>query len=374
MFDLERERIVPPTDGDSDQSGLRWMTFAILAIVCSAAIGFIYFQNKTAPRYDFTKLYAKFNIPALPDEVLDGEVTESLNRLSHDPCDNTNIFSVGKRLIDDGERRLAADFYFGASRACDGDQYTEREAAGLYNALKDYPRAYALFSDLTERFPQNDIDWYSRGKVEAAMNRTDDALISYQKAIDLTQNKANLGAWVFEEMAALYAAQGRFCEALSPIETYISLGDADRANERTNQILDDYTQKGHCDQQAAGSESFPVLSSGVVNVRATINGIAGIFTVDTGATFVSLNEAFAYRANIATSGVIETQTANGKTTVRRALAALVRVGSLKARNVPVVILERPLVGVDGLLGRSFLSRFDMVFGRRRLKLTTKSPS
>jgi clan AA aspartic protease (TIGR02281 family) len=374
MFDLDRERIAPPPRYDSDERGLLWKTIAILAVICLAGAGLIVFQDKTVPRYDFSKLYVRFNIPPLPAEVLDAEMLEDLNRLGRDPCDNANILSVGKRLVADNERRLAADFYLGASRACGQDQYTEREAAGLYNAVKDYPKALVLFSDLTARLPQNDLDWYNRGKVEAAMNRTDDALVSYQRAIDLTRNKANLGSWVFEEMAALYTTQGRFCDAMSPIETYISLGGADRTNERTNRILDDYAAKGHCDAQASGSESFPVISSGVVNVRAAINGVVGTFAIDTGATFVSLNEAFANRANILTSGVVETQTANGKTTVPRAVAAMIRVGSLKARNVPVVVLDRPLVGVDGLLGRSFLSQFDMVFSRHRLKLMTKSPT
>jgi clan AA aspartic protease (TIGR02281 family) len=374
VFDLDRQRNVPHILQDSDDGGLLWKTLAILAVGCAAVVSFFVFQEKTAPHYDFSKLYARFSISPLPAEVLNADLLQDLNRLSRDPCDNVKIFSVGRRLIAEGERRLAADFYLGASHACGDDQYSEREAAGLYNAVKDYPKAYALFADLTGRFPQNNLDWYNRGKVEAAMKRTDDALASYQRAIDLSGNKANLGSWVFEEMAALYAAEGRFCEALSPIETYISLGGAEQANDRASRIIDDYAEKGHCDQRAASSESFPVLSSGVVNVRATINGVTGIFAVDTGATFVSLNEAFADHANLATVGFVETQTANGKATVRRALAAMIRLGSLKAEDVPVVILDRPLAGVDGLLGRSFLSRFEMVFGRHQLTLTTKAPS
>ncbi len=195
------------------------------------------------------------------------------------------------------------------------------------------------------------------------MKRTDDALASYTRTIDLSRNQAGIGSWVFEEMAALYAAQGRFCEAMSPIETYISFGGADRANDRTGRLLDDYAEKGQCDRQAASSESFPVLDSGIVNVRATINGIAGSFVIDTGAIFVSLNESFADRAHVTKRGFAETQTANGKTLVRRALAASVRLGSLEARNVSLVILDRPIGGADGLLGRSFLARFEMIFDR-----------
>jgi clan AA aspartic protease (TIGR02281 family) len=103
----------------------------------------------------------------------------------------------------------------------------------------------------------------------------------------------------------------------------------------------------------------------VVTVKAEINGVRGVFILDTGASYLSMKSAFADRAKIpqADTGEITLMTANGLAKAKLSKADKVRLGKLEATNVPVAVQEGDDrsygVGVDGLLGMSFLSRFEV---------------
>jgi predicted aspartyl protease len=66
-------------------------------------------------------------------------------------------------------------------------------------------------------------------------------------------------------------------------------------------------------------------------------------------------------------------TANGVVTSTLSTAASIRLGNVSASTVPLVVLDKPLGnGVDGLLGMSFLSRFDIAVTARQMRLSAKS--
>ena len=100
-------------------------------------------------------------------------------------------------------------------------------------------------------------------------------------------------------------------------------------------------------------------------VKAEINGVRGLFVLDTGASYVTIRPAFADRAKIpkTDAGEITLATANGQTKARLAKADKVTLGKLEATNLPVAVQKADDKsygpGIDGLLGMSFLSRFDV---------------
>ncbi len=107
---------------------------------------------------------------------------------------------------------------------------------------------------------------------------------------------------------------------------------------------------------------MPRRTNGVVTLTAAINGVQGNFVIDTGASFVTLSKAFAAKALVTPmhTASIALTTANGVVAGTLATAKTVRLSSVSTETVPVVIIDNaPGTNVDGLLGMSFLSRFNV---------------
>ncbi|MBV9568316.1 MAG: clan AA aspartic protease [Hyphomicrobiales bacterium] len=100
-------------------------------------------------------------------------------------------------------------------------------------------------------------------------------------------------------------------------------------------------------------------------VKVEINGAAGFFILDTGASFVSVQQDFAQRAHlrIEPGSKMTLHTANGDTSGILSQADFIKLGDLTSKNVPIVIQSstEKLYGksIDGLLGLSFLCRFEV---------------
>ena len=180
-------------------------------------------------------------------------------------------------------------------------------------------------------------------------------------------------------MAAAYAALNRFCEAMSPINMWVALDPASRDNSQTQKIIADYEAKGNCSSSKEfQKETYPLRGQNVVMVKAEINGVRGLFILDTGASYLTLRSSFADRAKIPQSDTeISMITANGPAKARLSKADKVMLGKLEATNVPVAVQkvdEKSYgVGVDGLLGMSFLSRFEIQMSGGSIEVRTRRP-
>jgi aspartyl protease family protein len=126
-------------------------------------------------------------------------------------------------------------------------------------------------------------------------------------------------------------------------------------------------------------ERFPLPArKGVVMVKAEINGVRGLFILDTGATYVSVKSAFAGKAKIQEAGASEItlNTANGPTRAKLSKADKVALGKIEAVNVPVAVQIEDKgygPGIDGLLGMSFLSRFEVQMAGGFVEVRTRQP-
>jgi clan AA aspartic protease (TIGR02281 family) len=126
-------------------------------------------------------------------------------------------------------------------------------------------------------------------------------------------------------------------------------------------------------------EVFKVSAqSNVVRLPVLVNGVQGIFILDTGATFVALSEAFAQKAKVQIDqdSHVRMHTASGMTDAKRGRAATVQLRSLQAKDVAIVVhgnahgLFRD--GVDGLLGMSFLSRFKVSIDAQAVRIANRN--
>jgi clan AA aspartic protease (TIGR02281 family) len=215
---------------------------------------------------------------------------------------------------------------------------------------------------------------YYRGLALVGLKRYEQALTDYANTIELTHQQADIGEWVFVEMSNTYAALNRHCLAITPIQTWVAIDPVNRDTPRARKLISDYTKQGNCQLRwAVGADTFPRGNDNVILVRASVNNRPGIFILDTGASFVALTAQFASAANVNVSRqTVSAQTANGITESLLGSAGSVRVGRVEATNVPLLVQDRSLgKNVDGLLGMSFLSRFDIAIGNKEWKLSAK---
>ncbi len=327
-----------------------------------------------AARPDFTAVYTRLKVPPLAP-VLEAGASIDLAKLAREPCEGHAVMALAKGVETAGERRWAADALTGWAGACGPDNAGAlRQATSLYIDLHDYGRALSLAQGLVAAHPHVADYHYLQGKADVGLGRVDDALLSYANTIHLEPVPLRVGAWVFTDMSDLYASTGRYCEAIGPIQDYVSLDPASRNTAPMQTLMADAATKGHCAAFAAGTDRFPVADANVIRVRVAVNGVPGAFILDTGASFVTVTAAFARRAHLDANGSapLRAVTANGTAYDHLVPAGSVKVGRVEAKQVPVAIQESPMGPIDGLLGRSFLSRFDVAIEGDHWSLRAKT--
>jgi clan AA aspartic protease (TIGR02281 family) len=105
------------------------------------------------------------------------------------------------------------------------------------------------------------------------------------------------------------------------------------------------------------TQSYRANSGNQFFVKASVNGVAIPFLVDTGATFVALRAEDAQRLGFTLSSLrwdVPMSTANGRSFAAAVTLADIRLGDIVEYGVPAVIHNQGL-GIS-LLGMSFLSR------------------
>lgn len=253
-------------------------------------------------------------------------------------------------------------------------------SVNIYLKITDYPKAVEVADEYVRRAPSDREAHYLRG---VALDRACDykrALADYSDAIELFGADKKISSRVFLKMAGAYAALKEFCEATAPINQWVALDPATRDTSQTQKIIADYEQQGNCvPSTEPRSERFPMPArNGVVTVKAEINGVRGLFILDTGATYVAMKAAFAARAKIpqGEASDITVNTANGPVKAKLSRADKVRLDRPEAVNVPVAVQDDEKIyggGIDGLLGMSFLSRFEVQMVSGMVEVHTRQP-
>jgi len=317
----------------------------------------------------------------LPDDVIRiGTVRQHLDELHRERCDQAAIAGLGDALQKHGRRREAATAQINFSQDCGGNAAAVRRAVNILLQLSDFSAAASAATELIKLEPYGDNGYFLRALAYDRGGNCKKAIDDYATAIELFGNKERISSVGYLGMMKCYEKLGQFCDAMVPIESWIAINPSRNDTSQTRTILADLSAKGHCASAASTREEIvPIGRVGqVVILSASINGVAGRFVLDTGATFVSLKRSFAQRAKVDVdeSSSIKLYTANGIVDARRGQAKSVALKKLSAQNVAVVVQtdERATYGdkVDGLLGMSFLSRFDMTVDAKTVRLKPRS--
>ncbi|HEY4406930.1 MAG TPA: retroviral-like aspartic protease family protein [Xanthobacteraceae bacterium] len=317
----------------------------------------------------------------LPPNVTGSEPVRSpLEALTREPCDQKAVEQLGIALESVGRRREAANAHISFSAACSGHYAPSlRTAVNILLTLSDYTRAASVASDLIALEPFNDNGYYLRAVARDRGGLLKPAIDDYVTALELFGNKNQISSVAYLAMARAYEKLGQFCDAVLPIESWVSLNPARNDTSQTRAIIADYTAKGRCQPGTSGGEEVFKLArpNSMARLPVSINGVLGNMILDTGATFVSLTATFAQKAKIQIDqdSALQLHTANGMGDGKQGRAATIQLRSLAAKDVPVVVQSDAKAaygdGVDGLLGMSFLSHFKVSIDTQAVRISSR---
>jgi aspartyl protease family protein len=328
-------------------------------------------QNATEPVAN-----PELGITLPPEIARRPAISRELRALSREKCDRQAIYRLSKELEDESYRREAAESLVAFSTNCGGYGEALRRAINLLLDLSDYQRAVELATDLIDMEPNGDNGYYLRALAYDRNNRCEQAIADYSSAVELFGDKEKISSVGYESMSRCYEQLGQYCDAMLPIENWVAIDPEQHDNDQTQAILRRLSNKGKCAQASTGVKEEKIRRKGsdVITVEGQVNGVRGTFIVDTGASFVTIKKSFAERADLKISEgqKIRLNTANGAVDGYLTRAKTVKLRSLESRRVQVVIQSDDEDdfgdGVDGLIGMSFLSRFDVVLERKMLRI------
>jgi clan AA aspartic protease (TIGR02281 family) len=305
-------------------------------------------------------------------------IRRHLGELSREKCDQKAIADLGDALDKAGYRCEAATAHIRFSNTCGGHVPSLRAATNILLRLSDYPAAIRVATNLIALEPFAYNSYYLRAVAHDRSGSPEKAIDDYVTAIELYSNREKMSNTAHQALARSYEKLGQFCDAVTAIESWVALNPTQNDTSQMRAMITDYSKRGNCVTPAGKEEVFAVPASRHVTLPVSINGVRGNFLLDTGATFVSMKNAFAQKAKVHVDqeSKVRMHTANGTTEAKRGRAALIQLRSLQAKDVPVVVRDDGkdvfADGIDGLLGMSFLSRFKVTMDARGVKIAPRS--
>jgi tetratricopeptide (TPR) repeat protein len=347
----------------------------VILLVFAAGAGYWFFLSQ---KQKYNEVYNQLGIDPLPITLeLKEEFRDRLQQLSREPCYKQAIMRLSDALRDAGYPRESAKSLLSFGKRCGGlsDEMLERVYAAFLE-VNDFPAALKVADELTASDPANPHFRFWRAEIYAQTKEFERALTDYINVVQLLGAPERVGGSQFYNISLMYAALQRYCDAITPLETFISFDPASRRTAQITKVIADYAEKGKCDTRyASGFERLPLLgANGVRMLPVTINGVVGNFIFDTGATYVAVKSDFADKAKIKVESGTELpiSVVGGLTTANLGYATTMSVGKAEAQGVAVAIIRNPAEpfgGVDGLLGMSFLARFKVTLSQNGGELT-----
>jgi tetratricopeptide (TPR) repeat protein len=349
------------------------ITLMVIALVLILGGGYWYYVSRKS---EFEAVYAQLGIQPLPSTVERQQQFQArLSQLSREPCYSDAVVDLARALLKNGYPRESATSLRSFANRCGGVEKILPLAYEGLRQINDFSGALEVAKQLVDAAPASATFRYWRALAYEQTGNVALALPDYMNTIELVSNPKNESGDFFYKWSRAYAAVGRYCDAITPIEIYVSLDPIHRRTPQTIRIIADYAEKGNCDTRyAVGSARVPF--AGTADVRTLtvlLNGVAGNLIFDTGATFVAITSDFASKAKVATEpgSQLTLKTVGGVVFAQIGYANSIRVGNAEALGVTVAVHQHNPFGnrVDGLLGMSFLSRFNVTLSPTGIELT-----
>lgn len=316
-----------------------------LVVVCAVGIG-AYFAKTS----DATSDYGEHA----------GKIRQLAAQLQKEPCDRRKILTLTELMLDTGDARGALKWADGFLHKCGEYPRLRWITLESHKQLSEWDLAAAEATKLIDGSPY-DSDFHSwRGLVYEQKGDWERAASDFRQAIALRPRLSDIPF----NLADAYEHLGKPCDAVFPLEQVLYYYPDVRNRGEIQSRINRLTTKGGCTEWAGqGRAQIPITpGANILRVKAQIEAREqGRFVVDTGASYVALSLAFAKRLglDLRNAPTVLIQSSNGQQTGYVVMLHQVDVQGVKAARVPAVVVEDLGGDIDGLLGLSFLLRFDI---------------
>jgi tetratricopeptide (TPR) repeat protein len=378
----ERDSIdIPPERIGGHQSEERSNIFAIIAgiMAFAAAAGHAgyYFYSNVEMFNPYRKTYERLGIDLPRSFERFGQASQYLDQVKREPCDNVAFIALAKLMEGAGYPRESAMSLEAYNRSCTFSEEMLQSAYAAYTRIGDHKAAINVADELV-KFDSASYDYrFMRGSAYERSREYKAALADYISTLDLFPDLSKVAGSQFYQVSAMYDKIGKPCDAIGPLETYISYDVKGRQSQQIAKLISDYARKGKCAANYAnGSARVLIPPSNLVDV--VINGSRARMVLDTGASHLSLTPEMAARARIMpdASDLVEVKVVGGLLKQATGYAQTVQVAEATAANVPLLIAVGSKdafgPGIDGLLGMTFLSRYTVGLSPGLLELKPRN--
>jgi clan AA aspartic protease (TIGR02281 family) len=298
----------------------------------------------------------------------DPEADRLREAVAAEPCDRARILHLANKLVEKDENREAVNVATRFLFQCGEHPELRGVVYEAHRRLGQWDGAIAEASKLIETDRHDRDYWGWRGLAYEAKGDLASAISDYQQVLRLEPRMNGIPF----NLAALHERTGHPCEAIFPLEQFLhyhpDLQDVGQLRQRIIALYDsgtcgDYAARGRAVIAVGGTDES------IVTVATVNGGHRGRFIVDTGASYVALSPRFARLISLAVNHTsVLVQTANGPVTAEPVVLDEVAVQGARASRVSALVMDTLPHQIDGLLGLSFLSRFDVTMNPRHRRL------
>jgi clan AA aspartic protease (TIGR02281 family) len=297
-----------------------------------------------------------------------GSVIDAIDqRLAKEPCDRQQMLSLTDALARAGDHRAVIDRADAFWKKCGPFPRLRWATYEAHKRLSELDKAIADASLLIADSPQDKDYWWWRGIVYEETGQLEKAAADFQQTITIEPRITGIPF----NLADVYEKLGKPCDAIFPIEQFLryhpDVVDRERVQQRLMRLYGDPA----CASMAGPGRAVIRFRPGDASINATvkIGRARGTFIVDTGASLTVISRQLADKLGLSPSKPIVVHTAGGVTEARLAMVDAMEVQGVRARRIPVAVLDSLPEGADGLLGLSFLARFSLQLETQTGKLT-----
>jgi TPR repeat protein len=285
----------------------------ITIVVITVGFGGFFYWYAFPQKSNYSDIYHQLGITQIPSTLeLQPAVRTLLDQLSHEPCYHDAVAGLADVLLEAGYPRDTDTALINFTQRCgESDELLYRRYNALYQA-SDFPAAVRIADTLVGSNPADPQVRYWRGNAYEKLKDYSRALADYINSIQLLGEPDRVAIDNFYDVSRMYAALNRYCDAITPIETFISFDPASRRTTQSTKLIAEYAEKGSCDARYSNGSArvsrlaFPGMT-GLNTLVVVVNGVPGNFLLDTGATYVAVTPDFASYRLAAAQGDVEAQ-------------------------------------------------------------------
>lgn len=294
------------------------------------------------------------------------------HRLVTEPCDRQSMFSLDEALGHAGDYRGVIDRTEAFWKRCGPLSRLRWFTYDAHKRLSEIDKAIADAALLIAENPHDKDFWWWRGILYEETGQIEKAAADFRQSITIEPRIAGIPF----NLAAAYEKLGKPCDAIFPIEQFLryhpDVIDRESVDQRLFRL---YAEPG-CAPMVGKGRAVIRFQPGDAAIHATVKmgRVSGVFIVDTGASLTVLTSELAEKVGLHPSSKILIHTAAGIAEGLVSIVDSMDVQGVHAKYVPVAVLDQLPPGVDGLLGLSFLARFNIQMETQagRLTLSTRA--